>query len=76
MIKIHKIKNIENNNLSEYRITDDERIYSKKTNKFLKTKINNGYESITLENKSYMIHRLLALTFIPFVKDEDTTNLI
>lgn len=60
-VNVYKIKD---DNLQDYRITKDGRIYSKKTNKFLSSKLLNGYECINLNNKTYSIHRLVALTFI------------
>jgi hypothetical protein len=56
--------NIINNNLSKYKITKDGKIWSISRNRFLNIKITNGYENITLCDKTYSIHRLVALTFI------------
>tara|TARA_R110000868_G_scaffold47948_1_gene156459 strand:- start:17 stop:481 length:465 start_codon:yes stop_codon:yes gene_type:complete len=53
-----------------YSITKDGNVINNKTNRILKdTIINKGYYRITLSNntkrKSFLIHRLLALYFIP-----------
>lgn len=74
-------------NYPDYTIETDGRIYSKKSNRWLKASLgNNGYYGIELRNveghKRLSIHRLVALTYIPnpnnlpFVnhKDEDKTN--
>lgn len=54
----------------DYTIYEDGRIYSHKTNKFMKVQIaNNGYYSLELTNdkghKRIALHRLLAENFIP-----------
>lgn len=54
----------------DYQITDDGRVWSKKTNKWLKTNLNShGYYQICIykNNKQYSlsIHRLIAEAFIP-----------
>ena len=60
--------------LSNYRIIRDGRIYSFHSKKFIKDRICNGYKSFTqtlektdqvVKTRSYAIHRLLALVFIP-----------
>jgi hypothetical protein len=50
--------------LINYLITKDGKVYSKKTHKFLKHKITNGYYVITANKKKYYIHRLVAFAFI------------
>lgn len=62
-VSLTKIKNHE-----DYYITPNGEIYSSKCNKFVKIKgwiQKNGYRCVTLDNKKYNIHRLVALTFIP-----------
>lgn len=58
------IKGFEN-----YQITDDGRVWSKKNNKWLKPKNNNGYFIVRLyshnHSKFVLIHRLVAEHFIP-----------
>ena len=56
------IKGFEN----RYAITRDGRVWSYRSNKFLKPHLNrNGYYTVELGSKVYKIHRLLAETFIP-----------
>ena len=61
-------------NLSNYKITIDGKIWSCYSKRFLRYKICNGYKTFTVtfkrehnlaKTKSYSIHRLLALVFIP-----------
>ena len=54
----------------DYQITDDGRVWSKKTNRWLKYFLTEkGYLSVTIRNNSkkrgYFVHRLVAETFIP-----------
>ena len=53
----------------DYMISSLGRVYSKITNKILKTFLSNGYLKVTLykdgRQKHFFVHRLLALTFIP-----------
>ena len=51
--------------LSNYKITKSGKIWSECTNKFLATRIHNGYHTIALVRTDYSIHKLVALTFIP-----------
>ena len=76
------IRNYEN----MYAITDDGRVWSYKTNKFLTPWLNRGYLQVSLYNngieKKFSIHRLVAEAYIPNPdnkpqvnhKDEDRTN--
>lgn len=50
----------------DYIIYSDGRIWSNIRNIFLKQKKNTkGYYSVTIKGKSYMLHRLVAIHFIP-----------
>jgi hypothetical protein len=60
--------------LEIYRISKNGKIWSDKIKKFLKTSVHKGYEKISINNTSYNIHRLLALTFIPCLHDKNTVN--
>lgn len=59
------------NNFPDYDIYNDGKVYSHKTNKFLKPFSNtDGYMSVNLidvngKNKNFKIHRLVAILFIP-----------
>ena len=76
------IRNYEN----MYAITDDGRVWSYKTNKFLTPWLNRGYLQVSLCNngikKKFSIHRLVAEAYIPNPdnkpqvdhKDGDRTN--
>ena len=57
-------------NYPDYMIYEDGRIWSNKTNKYLKVNVNNaGYETVELFNESgskrLLVHRLVAMSFIP-----------
>ena len=68
-----------------YMATDDGRIYSIKTKRFLKPSVgNHGYESVSLrtggKTRTELVHRLVALAFVPndenlpFVNHKDETR--
>jgi hypothetical protein len=62
-------------NYNGYKITKDGRIWSDKSNKFLASKICNGYKVITLlHNKNLSLHRLVAETFIPNPENKPYVN--
>jgi HNH endonuclease len=63
-VQLHKI-NHPTDDLSNYRITEDGKIYSMKHKRFLKNNVINGYEVINIYSKTYSIHRIVAMTFIP-----------
>ena len=65
MEKDLKLYDIVDSDLSNYQITKCGKIWSKKTKKFLKHHTCNAYSVITLKNKVYSIHRIVALNFIP-----------
>lgn len=62
----------------DYFITDDGRVYSNKTKKYLKYNINKGYRCVTLLNngkrKLAFIHRLVADYYIPNPENKPTVN--
>lgn len=74
MEKDLKLYNIVDNDLSNYQITKCGKIWSKKTKKFLKHHICNSYSVITLINKVYTVHRLVALNFIPNPNNKPYVN--
>ena len=51
--------------LNNYKITQSGKIWSYYSNKFLATRIHNGYHTIALAKTDYSIHKLVAITFIP-----------
>ena len=55
---------VELNWLKKYLITKDGKIYSEKSNRFLKPRINNGYYNILANKKRYYIHRLVAFAYL------------
>jgi len=63
-VKLYKI-NYNDVDISNYLISKYGKIYSIKTKKYLAVHLNNGYEVISLNNKTLSLHRLVALTFIP-----------
>jgi hypothetical protein len=48
-----------------YKITRGGKVWSDKSNRYLKQRLCNGYYIISLLNKSYTVHRLVAQAFIP-----------
>lgn len=63
------MKQVDIKGFEDYQITDDGRVWSKKTNKWLKTLVNSkGYLFIHLCNgglvQNKLMHRLVAETFI------------
>lgn len=66
-------------NYPDYFITEDGKVYSFKTNKFLKPRRNkSGYLFVTLCNeegqKQFYLHRLVALVYIPNPNGFDTVD--
>lgn len=57
-----------NDRITNYLIDEMGNVYNKKTKKYLKGSIKNGYKTVKLttptEKKDYLIHRLVAKTFI------------
>jgi hypothetical protein len=60
--------------LDDYLINKSGQIWSNKSRKFLKTQLHRGYYKITIMQKHFYVHRLLALTFIP--KHESKEELV
>lgn len=60
--KIYPIDHPEDD-FTNYRITEDGRVYSKKNKRFLKGHMCNGYKVIFINGKTYAVHRLVAMTF-------------
>lgn len=64
------MKQIDIKGFERYQITDDGRVWSKKSNKWMKTRFNkDGYLRISFHNGNkvitFMIHQLVAKHFIP-----------
>ena len=52
--------------LTDYYLTEDGRIYSTKSNKYLKSSDNGrGYLYVNINRKTQLIHRLVCETFVP-----------
>ena len=65
-------------NFENYQISDDGRVWSKKSNKWLKPIDVNGYKKVSLykNGKEYqrLVHRLIAETFIPNPNNYEEIN--
>jgi len=58
-----------------YAVTDDGRVWSYKTNKWLsQANTGNGYKSVRLHGKSHSVHRLVAKAFCDNPKDKGYVN--
>lgn len=67
------MKQIQNN--TEYLITEDGKVYSKVSQKFLSPSTNEcGYLVVGLRGKSYRVHRLVATAFIPNPENKPEVN--
>lgn len=67
------MKKIENN--PNYLITEDGKIYSKTSKKFLSPATNdNGYLVVSLEGKNKRVHRLVATEYIPNPENKPEVN--
>ena len=61
--------------LEDYLITLDGRVFSLKTMRFLKNITRpNGYVYVKIGSKTYMAHRLVALTYIPNPENKPQVN--
>ena len=63
-VQLYDIKH-PTDDLSKYKISEDGKIYSIKSKRFISKHIINGYETTNISSKTYSIHRLVAITFIP-----------
>lgn len=71
MIEI--FKKIEN--FEEYEVSNLGNVKSLKTNKILKYRYQkNGYASVSLKQKNYLVHRLVAKTFLQTTNDKIQVN--
>ena len=52
-------------NFDGYKITKDGKIWSDTYDRFISTRICNGYMLVSMDSKSYAIHRVVAQQFIP-----------
>lgn len=63
MEEIIRVKKIKHQDLTNYYISKDGRIYNNKYIELAKT-LTNGYFIVKMKKKSYSVHRLVALTYI------------
>jgi hypothetical protein len=60
-----KWKRSEDPHLSNYEISSEGRVRNHYTGRILKQRLNKGYFIISLRNKTFSVHRLVALAFVP-----------
>lgn len=60
--------------LNDYLVTLNGRVFSLKTMKFIKNHLKNNYTYVKLGSKSYLLHRLVALTYIPNPENKPQIN--
>lgn len=61
-------------NIKGYKINRNGDIINAKNNRILKEHLCNGYKIITIRNKSYLIHRLVAQTFLQILDNKPIVN--
>lgn len=66
-------KTINHPDLKNYSISRDGKIYNSRNEEKTKTTIN-GYDFVKLNKKSYSVHRLVALTYIPNPNNHPVVN--
>lgn len=67
------------NEYENYKITSDGKVYNTVYKKFLKTRVtSDGYEDVNVskdnKKKTYLVHRLVAIHFIPKTEDDILNN--
>jgi hypothetical protein len=76
-----KLYDIKEEGLDDYQITKSGKVWSIKTEIFRSSKLLNGYYVVAIKHKEYLIHRLVAKTFVqnpdnkPFVNHIDENKL-
>lgn len=60
--------------MTDYLVTLDGRVFSLKSMDFLKNFVKNGYIYVKIGNKSYVVHRLMAQTYIDNPENKATVN--
>lgn len=58
----------------KYMIHRDSRIYSKKTKRFMKFQVVNGYYTLILDKPRLSVHRLIAIQFLPNPENKNMVN--
>jgi hypothetical protein len=68
-----RVKKIKHQDLSNYLISRDGRIFNSKDDE-KKTYMKNGYLNLSINNKMYAIHRLVAMTYIKNPNNHPVVN--
>jgi hypothetical protein len=59
---------------NQYAITENGQVWSYISNKFLKPFYKNGYERVELLGTPYLVHRLVAITYLPNPENKPTVD--
>ena len=71
--EITRVRTIKHQDLENYFISRDGKIFNSKNNEVAKS-ITNGYYIVKIKKKSYSIHRLVALTYIKNLNNHPVIN--
>jgi len=72
-LEIIKVRTIKHPDLNNYYISRDGKIFNSK-NKQKYTYVKNGYHNLSLNNKMYAVHRLVALTYLKNPNNHPVVN--
>lgn len=68
-----RVRKIKHQDLTNYLISRDGRVFNSKDNELSNT-ITNGYSIVKIKKKSYAVHRLVAMTYIKNPNNHPVVN--